>query len=146
MLTLKGLHQFGSGRNSKQTNQNYTCQCLAARCSGISHHYKPVVEKQIRSTLVETYRRLSETGESFRTLADQKLKDETSFFHMTLFRKVEEVRGVGLIRCFFFFPMFPCFFFSVFFPLPEFLNCSRMVLQPAPFDGFESYFVSAPCR
>lgn len=41
---------------------------------------------------METYHRLS--GESFRILADQKLKDETSFFHMTHFREVKEVRGL----------------------------------------------------
>eukprot|EP00434_Breviolum_minutum_P012496 symbB.v1.2.011009.t1/scaffold687.1/size172701/15 len=57
---------------------------------GISHHYRYVEEKNIRSLLVETYHRLS--GESFRTLADQKLKDETSFFHMTHFREVNQVK------------------------------------------------------
>lgn len=57
---------------------------------GISEAMKEVEEKQIRSTLIESYRKL--TGPALDALLCEKHKQETSFFHMTQFRDVEEIR------------------------------------------------------
>lgn len=88
-LQFEYLKNWISNVHDREVADEITCpfQSLA---KGISHHYRSVEEHNIRSLLVETYHRLS--GESFRILADQKLKDETSFFHMTHFREVKEVK------------------------------------------------------
>eukprot|EP00435_Cladocopium_sp_Y103_P045619 s1361_g13.t1 len=57
----------------------------------ISQAMAEVSESQIRSTLIESYRKF--TGPALDALLCEKLKQETSFFHMTQFRDVEEVRS-----------------------------------------------------
>lgn len=88
-LQFEYLKNWISSVHNREVAENVTCP-FKSLALGISEAMKEVEEKQIRSTLIESYRKL--TGPALDALLCEKHKQETSFFHMTQFRDVEEIR------------------------------------------------------
>lgn len=89
-LQFEYLKNWISSVHNRQVAENVTCP-FKSLALGISQAMAEVSESQIRSTLIESYRKF--TGPALDALLCEKLKQETSFFHMTQFRDVEEVRS-----------------------------------------------------
>lgn len=88
-LQFEYLKNWISSVHNREVAENVTCP-FKSLALGISEAFREVEEHFVRSTLIESYRKL--TGPALEALLCEKLKQETSFFHMTKFRDVEEVR------------------------------------------------------
>ena len=88
-LQFEYLKDWISSVHHRMVSENVSCP-FKSLALGISHAYKEVTESQIRATLIETYLALDEAA--LDALARKKLQHEISFFYVTRFRDVEEVK------------------------------------------------------
>ena len=88
-LQFEYLKNWISSVHHRMISDNVSCP-FKSLALGISHAYREVAESQIRAALIETYLKLD--GAVLDALAREKLQHETSFFYMTQFRDVEEVK------------------------------------------------------